>query len=455
MEKVSFAIVLDKRRERQDGTYPLKLRTTHQRRRYYSYVNIKLNPEGERVDGLTEKEYKEVYDHPKRKQNSYVLAQFKNIIAHAEETLTYVEPFNFQQFNRLLYGNGVTGEVFGLFQTYIDDLRSEGRYSTYESYRSALRSFKKFKADLKFQDITKEFLMRYQRWMIEEENKSLTTVGIYCRNLRAIFNQAKDLKLTKQYPFHNSENPKGYKIPAGRNIKKALTLDEIKKLFEYKPENDQEQYYLDLWLLSYLTNGANMKDMALWRYKNMDGDKIRWYRSKTIRTSQANSKLIEAQLGDHSKNILARYLTKDPDKDKYILPILPAGVVDEEKIVRRVKQVTKQTNKYLRRIAQKVGIEKNVTTNFTRHSYATVLINKGHNPSSLSDNLGHHSLNTTEHYVGTLPTEIKQKQVEDLTDFGAEIPPEDMIFHTKEELLERIKNLESLIGNNESKDQER
>lgn len=297
--------------------------------------------------------------------------------------------------------------------------------------------------------------MRYQRWMTEEENKSLTTVGIYCRNLRSIFNQAKDLKLTRHYPFHNSENPKGYKIPAGRNVKKALTLEEIKRLFEYVPDNDREQYYLDLWLLSYLSNGANMKDMALWRHKNMDGNKIRWFRSKTIRTSQANSKLIEAQVCDHSKIILARHKTKDSDKEGYILPILPTGMSDEEEIVRRVKQETKNTNTYLKRIARKVGIEKNVTTNYTRHSYATVLINKGHNPSSLSDNLGHHSLNTTEHYVGTLPTEIKQKQVEDLTDFGAEIPPEDMIFHTKEELLERIKYLESLIENNENKVQER
>lgn len=449
MEKITFKIVLDKRRIRQDDTYPLKLRTTHRRLRYYTYINIKLTPKGERVDGITEDFYNDIYKHPRKKNNSYILEQFKNIIDHAEEILTYVEPFNFKQFNRLLHGNGVSGEVYGLFQNYIEDLSGEGRYGTAVSFKSSLLSFKRFKPGLKFSDITKEFLQRYQKWMIEDENKSLTTVGIYCRNLRVILNQAKDLKLTNHYPFHNSDNPKGYKIPAGRNVKKALSLNEIQKLFKYQPENDQERYYLDLWLLSYLINGVNMKDMALWKNRNIEGDTIRWYRSKTIRTSQNNIKLIEAQLSDHARTIFDRHRVKDSDKDSYVFPILTNGLTDQEEIARRVRQVNKQTRIYMRRIVKKVGIEKNISMNYSRHSYATVLINKGHSPASISDNLGHHSLATTENYVGDLSTEIRKKQAQDLTDFELETSNKENITESKEELKERIKYLESLIGKNE------
>jgi hypothetical protein len=46
-----------------------------------------------------------------------------------------------------------------------------------------------FKLNLSFKEISADFLKRYEKWMIEHR-KSITTVGIYMRTLRAIFNEA-------------------------------------------------------------------------------------------------------------------------------------------------------------------------------------------------------------------------------------------------------------------------
>jgi integrase/recombinase XerD len=54
------------------------------------------------------------------------------------------------------------------------------------------------------------------------DGKSITTVGIYNRTLRAIFNDAiaeEVISRENYYPFGNRK----YKIPASRNVKKALS----------------------------------------------------------------------------------------------------------------------------------------------------------------------------------------------------------------------------------------
>jgi len=55
----------------------------------------------------------------------------------------------------------------------------------------------------------------------------------------------------------------GYIQPEGRVVKKALKINEIEKIYNYSCDSflsrDQTR---DLWLFSYLMNGANMNDIV-------------------------------------------------------------------------------------------------------------------------------------------------------------------------------------------------
>ena len=102
---------------------------------------------------------------------------------------------------------------------------------------------------------------------------SLTTVSIYIRHLRTLFNDAIDCGMARkeQYPFGRRR----YQVPASVKIKKALQLSDVQKIFSYKAKKgSKEQWAKDMWVFSYLCNGINVRDIARLKYKNIDGNSI-------------------------------------------------------------------------------------------------------------------------------------------------------------------------------------
>ena len=111
-----------------------------------------------------------------------------------------------------------------------------------ERFELKLRILSKNKIEKPFLDfihITPVFLLKYEKWMLRfgkmaqksggvATPASQTTVGIYLRQLRTIYNDAigKGIVNRDLYPFAQ----KGYVIPSGRNEKKALTKEEVKKI---------------------------------------------------------------------------------------------------------------------------------------------------------------------------------------------------------------------------------
>ena len=85
---------------------------------------------------------------------------------------------------------------------------------------------------------------------------------------------------------------------------------------------------------------------------------------------------------------------------------------------RRIYQdLTKLINKYIKRIAKSVGIEKNITTYYARHSFATVLKRSGANIAMISELLGHSNLSVTENYLDSFEKEQIHSQTDALMDF--------------------------------------
>jgi len=258
-----------------------------------------------------------------------------------------------------------------------------------------------------FETIDVAFLKRFEKWMIAGKC-SPTTVGFYCRCIKKLYNDAireEDVNREK-YPFGDIK--KGlYTPPEPRNIKKALPLSALKKIIEYQPvEGSPEHYYRDIWVFSYLGNGINMKDICLLKYKDFHGDSIHFERAKTINTSR-RSKPISISLIDQSNAIISRWSNPKVDQDTYIFPILN-GIDSIEKQRDKVKLFTKMVNKYIKRIAKKVGIEDKISTYSARHSFATVLKRSGTNLAYISEALGHNNLKTTESYLDSFEDETRK-----------------------------------------------
>ena len=110
---------------------------------------------------------------------------------------------------------------------------------------------------------------------------SISTVGIYLRSLRAIYNVQNIDKSV--YPFGKGKNK--YSIPTSKNTKKALAIEEIAKIYHYKAEpNSTKEMAKDYWIFLYLCNGMNVKDFCLLKWENIESDMLVYKRAKTERS---------------------------------------------------------------------------------------------------------------------------------------------------------------------------
>ncbi|HEY5367904.1 MAG TPA: site-specific integrase [Hanamia sp.] len=292
---ITVTIVPDERRIKDDVTYPLKLRITFQgNRKYYATgYNASLN------------DYILMNENKARGELKKTNLALLEIRINAQKCCDSLENFSFLKFEALFFPKKVSiTNLKSAFDSYINELRENGQIGTAASYSCASVSLHKYKAGLKFEHLTPEFLRNYERWFLGK-GRSITTVGINLRSLRAVINVAiqQGMMNIADYPFGKRK----YIIPTGRNIKKALTLEEIAKIYNYVTEpcsvNDMCR---DYWIFIYLCNGLNVKDLCLLTYKNIVGDFIIFNRAKTNRARRANPEPIRIALKEDSKRIISK-----------------------------------------------------------------------------------------------------------------------------------------------------
>jgi site-specific recombinase XerD len=140
---------------------------------------------------------------------------------------------------------------------------------------------------------------------------------------------------------------------------------------------------------------------------------LTYQRAKTKR-SQRESKLISVALKKESFDIIKKWGQHSIDKEAFIFPHLSKKPSPEE--IRKVsQQLTETINLFMKRIAKKVGIDKNVTTYFARHSFATVLKRSGAKIEMISELLGHSNVGVTENYLDSFENDQIQKETDVLT----------------------------------------
>lgn len=416
--KPTAAVVLDTRRQKANGTYPLRLRITYQRDR--KYYTLKL-------DDLTAEEWEKLTKAERLKDKR--LAEIKTKAANyeklARDVFSKTPRFTFVRFEEGFFtdhsidAKSTADSVFHAFEEVVKKLRRQGRVSTASTYETAANSLRSFQDKLQYRDVTPAFLEDYETHLTKQ-GKSQTTVGIYLRNLRAIFNTAKANKLitADEYPFGKER----YQIPAGRNVKKALTLTEIERIYTAPTEpGTPADRAKDFWFFSYLCNGINVKDICRLRWKDLDDDRLTFIRAKTARTKKGNQKSVVVILTPEARAIIDRQAgprsaNNSRRPNDYVFNILPPDATPQRER-ELVQYLTRSINKYVRRIAASLGVEKDITTYTARHSFSTVLKRSGAPIEFISESLGHHDLRTTESYLDSFEDDVKKQYASALMNF--------------------------------------
>ena len=405
--KATHSLFINKHSPDSKGLCSISVRITYNRKKRYYPTYIKLSVE----------DYQKAMGERPRKEFKEISMELKAFEQRAHDILKQIPNFSWEKFDALYYTDRSKSEHIETgYSRYIAKLQEEDRLGTASSYQSSISSLKKFKSNLKYEDVTPSLLREYEKKMLGE-GKSKSTIGIYLRPLRAIFNIAiNDGLISRDMMPFGSRKKNLYEIPTSKNIKKAISIDKIGKIFKYEPANQREAEYRDYWIFLYLCNGMNVKDMCLLKYKNVKGDTIEYIRAKTVNTKRETSPIVIAVLPE-VQSIIDKWGNKNISPDKYIFSHLIEGMTLKKQRA-AIQQVTKQINKYIGRIAVALGIENKIRTYAARHSFASILKKEGKSTAYIRDSLGNSSVQTTERYLASIEVEEVLKTATVLTKFN-------------------------------------
>lgn len=408
-------IILETRWPNTKQIYKIRLMITHKGKQKYFTIIIPGVPAS-----MSEADFAKTKQDKPRKPFSEYREKFNIIEADARKIITDLPEFSFEAFEKQYFDPPKEDkDLFNGITAYSTELRKQVRVSTANNYDSTAYSFRKYCTDNKlttlyYDDITVDFLNSYEAWMLKEGH-NLTTVGIYLRNIRAILNIAirKDLIKKDSYPFGKGK----FEIPAGRNVKKALSVQDVGKIFNYQVlEGTTLHRQRDYWIFSYLCNGINMKDIARLKYRNIDKESITFIRAKTERRQRSNQKTIVVPLTQEIADIIRRWGNEASSQDGYVFPILRNDITPDKELA-LIQQAIKTLNKYIRRIASSLELGKDVSSYTARHSFASVMKQSGASTEFISESLGHSNLATTENYLASFEMDTKRELAKNLTKF--------------------------------------
>lgn len=404
MKKVQVSIFLDQRRKKLSGQFPVKLRIYSpysQSKKLYSTVFE-----------FTEKEYQSIWEtrrpREEHKENRRKLEALETKAAKIAETL---EPFTFDAFEEMLF-NTAKGDYKNAFHIFdkIENQKLEiGAISTAEKYRLAkisLQNYLKHKKqdaeNLTFDKITVQFLESYQNYCEEIKGLSAATIGIYLRNLRAVYRIGikKGTANPDMYPF----NKESYTIPSSKKVNKALTEFQLKQLWEANPQTPEQARAKDFWFFAYFTFGMNTRDVCELKHSSIDDDSIQYIRAKTKNTKKERT-IKQVPLTNSLRQIIGKRRNLD---SVYLFDIIDEKDNPKQRH-EKIKNFNKLVNKHFRVFAKSAGIDPNfadqIGTYHARHSFATVSIQKGTSIALVSEILHDGNLKVTENYINSFPKE--------------------------------------------------
>lgn len=409
----TFRIILHPSNKNKEGKRAIVLRFTLNRERFYIDLNIKDKlfltqlADGQIKPTAGISNYKQI--------NAYLrqrLEEAHNIAFQLERKKI---PVTYQRFTELFKSEVKNDFVFPYFDYLVQGFEEKGKIgnsSIYQTVSNSLFEFSKRNKNLRFTDIDKRFIENYADYLSnkpvvgkkktnEKAKRKMTGNGIslYMRTLRSTFNKAiaDNLIEASFYPFYNQNNPGGYKATQTetRTRKKALSRDEIRLIKEYEATHYSRKYDAkQFFLFSYYCRGINFTDIAFLKDTNIEKGRLVYSRAKTRNTQLLNLELLPPAIE------IIDYFSKHPDTADYLFPILNSEVYDTPKKVKtRINTVMSDVNEDLKLIAAELAIDPDLSTNYARHSWATIMKKSGHSTAMISEGLAHTSEKTTQIYL--------------------------------------------------------
>lgn len=278
--------------------------------------------------------------------------------------------------------------LFTFMENIIRQLKNDNRTRTTEAYRCALSSFRHFRdgQDIALDEMDCSLMENYERYL-KKKNIVQNTSSFYMRILRAVYNRAvKQHLTTDRQPFATVYTSNG------RTRKRAVTIDVIRRIKNWKPQNKIAELARDMFLFSFYTRGMSLVDMAYLRQSDINDGTLVYVRKKT-------GKQIEVKWEENMQQIVDRYAS---ESNVYLLPLIRKDNGKERNQYRHKQEII---NRELRTMSEELHLDSHLSMYVARHSWASIARTLNVPVETICRGMGHDSERTTQIYLKTLNTD--------------------------------------------------
>lgn len=381
-------IILDKRRQLQDGTYPVKFYCYIRGKgnfRISSNIHVKencllnhtiINVRNAEIYNalLTQKRFK-IGDLLLRMQldGSLFTLSLKEIKQIVKQEISDYKNIR---------------EKPKFYNTAKNFIFTRDKEKTKEACEYMLKYIQKYydKDKLTFEDMDIKFLKDLEL-KLKQDKLSINTISIIFRNIRAVFNFAISEKTISQdcYPFRE------YKIKTEKTRKRALSLEQVRALIKLRPETPEKTKTRDIFLLMLYLIGINSKDLL--NLTEIYNGRIEYKRAKTGR-------LYSVKIEPEAMEIINKYRGVE-----FLL-----NIAHRDNFTNRFDKVLKKLGKidYGAYNKQKITpIEPMLSSYYARHTWATFASELDIPKEIIAQALGHGGNTVTDIYI-----DFNQKKVD-------------------------------------------
>ena len=335
-----------------------------------------------------------IIGHPDAEALNAVLQKQKSKIDHTIAILTLEDSFaNLtapeikKVIDRGIPKLDVQHKIADVYQEYLRD--SDLKQGTIDLYNISLKKVIAFGGeDLKIEDMDFKWLRSFDAYLAKTQ--SVNGRSIYLRDLRAVFNYARRIKINCPYPFEF------FKIQHEETLKKSIEVEKLREFYNY-PTTTTNAYYRDYFFLIFFLIGINIKDLLTLKKSNLINGRIVYIRAKT-------GKKYSVKVEPEAQALIDKYR----GKGEYLLEAL-----DHCKLY---KSFLKQLNRALRSIGDKHiemvsmdgtlfgeemeqvvtdSVVPDIGTYYARHSWVTLAYEIGIPVDFVSQAMGHSTINKT------------------------------------------------------------
>lgn len=324
--------------------------------------------------------------------NSFLTNKFAEIQDKVYEHETIAKSSTSKNLRDATFGKKPTN-FFEYADTIIQGYLNDGSIGTYDNNKSVMAKLAHYLGhrNLSFHDITPDFLFKYETYLKTHLNNKQNTVHKDLKFFRKLFNHAytNDLIEHQANPFNK------YKIKTEKTSRGYLLEDEVKLMDEFvSTRGEVIMKHKDIFIFCVYAGGIRISDLLLLQWKNFDGTHINFTIKKT--GEQVSNKLNKKAL-----SIILKYMPEDKDNNAFIFSCVPHNLDlnDPKAVDLAISRATALYNKNLKIIAKKQGIEKNISSHQSRHSYATIALRKNIPLHNVSKILAHSNIKTTQIYA--------------------------------------------------------